>query len=88
MIIAILVVNPAGIGRRVFPPYYAYIDPLPRTLRLGWQGVTLLIAALFLASTLFPGQVTTLLKFANPWGGLLIFFVAVIIFVGIVGQRR
>jgi len=81
------VINPAGIGRRVFPPYYAYIDPLPRPLRLGWQGVTLLIVALFLASTLFPSQVAALLRFANPWGGLLIFFVAVIIFVGIVGQR-
>jgi len=56
-------------------------------LRWGWQGVTLLIAALFLASALFPGQVSALLRFANPWGGLLIFFVAVIIFVGIVGQR-
>ena len=80
-------INPAGIGRRVFPPYYAYIDPLPRPLRLGWQGVTLLIVALFLASTLFPSQVAALLRCANPWGGLLIFFVAVIIFVGIVGQR-
>ena len=80
-------INPAGIGRRVFPPYYAYIDPLPSALRLGWQGVTLLIVALFLASTLFPSQVAALLRFANPWGGLLIFFVAVIIFVGIVGQR-
>jgi hypothetical protein len=81
------VINPAGIGRRVFPPYYAYIDPLPRMLRLSWQGVTLLITALFLASTLFPAQVAALLRLANPWGGLLIFFVAVIIFVGIVGQR-
>jgi hypothetical protein len=49
--------------------------------------VTLLITALFLASTLFPAQVAALLRLANPWGGLLIFFVAVIIFVGIVGQR-
>lgn len=88
MIIAVLVIDPAGIGRRVFPPYYAYIDHMPRTLRLSWQGVTLLIAALFLASTLFPAQVNALLRLANPWGGLLIFFVAVIIFVGIVGQRR
>ncbi len=87
MIIAVLVVNPAGIGRRVFPPYYAYIDHMPRTLRWGWQGVTLLIAVLFLASTLFPAQVNALLRLANPWGGLLLFFVAVIIFVGIVGQR-
>jgi hypothetical protein len=87
VIIAVLVINPAGIGRRVFPPYYAYIDHMPRTLRLGWQGVTLLIAALFLASTLFPAQVNTLLRLANPWGGLLLFFVAVIIFVGIVSQR-
>jgi len=87
VIIAILVINPAGIGRRAFPPYYAYVDPLPRMLRVSWQGVTLLIAALFLASTLFPGQVAALLRFANPWGGLLIFFAAVIIFVGIVGQR-
>jgi len=86
--IAVLVINPAGIGRRVFPPYYAYIDHMPRTLRLGWQGVTLLIAVLFLASTLVPGPVAALLRFANPWGGLLIFFVAVIVFVGIVGQRR
>ena len=80
-------INPAGIGRRVFPPYYAYTDHLPRPLRFSWQGVTLLIAVLFLASTLFPAQVATLLRFANPWGGLLIFFMAVIIFVGIVGQR-
>lgn len=87
MIIAVLVINPAGLGRRVFPPYYAYIDHMPRTLRLGWQGVTLLIAVLFLASTLFPAQVNALLRLANPWGGLLIFFVAVIIFVGIVSQR-
>jgi len=87
VIIAVLVVNPAGIGRRVFPPYYAYIDHMPRTLRWGWQGVTLLIAVLFLASTLFPAQVNGLLRLANPWGGLLLFFVAVIIFVGIVGQR-
>ena len=87
MVIAVLVINPAGIGRRVFSPYYAYIDHMPRTLRLGWQGVTLLIAALFLASTLFPAQVAALLRFANPWGGLLIFFVAVIVFVGIVSQR-
>ena len=87
MIIAVLVTNPAGFCRRVFPPYYSYIDHMPRTLRLGWQGVTLLIATLFLASTLFPSQVAALLRFANPWGGLLIFFVAVIIFVGIVGQR-
>ena len=79
--------NPAGIGRRVFAPYYVYIDHLPRVLRVSWQGVTLLIAALFLASSLFPGQVSALLRLANPWGGLLIFFVAVIIFVGIVGQR-
>ena len=84
MIIAVLVINPAGLGRRIFPPYYAYIDHMPRTLRLGWQGVTLLIAVLFLASTLFPAQVNALLRLANPWGGLLIFFVAVIIFVGIV----
>ncbi len=88
MIIAVLVINPAGIGRRVFPPYYAYVDHLPRTLRFSWQGVTLLIAAMFLASALFPAQSAALLRFANPWGGLLIFFVAVIIFVGIVGQRR
>jgi hypothetical protein len=81
------VVNPAGIGRRVFPPYYAYIDHMPRTLRLGWQGVTLLIVVLFLLSTLFPAQVNALLRLANPWGGLLLFFVAVIIFVGIVSQR-
>ena len=54
---------------------------------MGWQGVTLLIAALFFASTVLPDQVAGLLRFANPWGGLLIFFVAVIIFVGIVGQR-
>ena len=87
MIIAVLVINPAGMGRRVLPPYYAYIDHLPRTLRLSWQGVTLLIAALFLASAVFPTQSAALLKLANPWGGLLIFFVAVIIFVGIVGQR-
>jgi high-affinity Fe2+/Pb2+ permease len=87
VIIAVLVINPAGIGRRVFPPYYAYIDHLPRTLRLGWQGVTLVIAALFLAAALFPGPVSALLRLANPWGGLLLFFVAVIIFVGIVGQR-
>jgi hypothetical protein len=81
------VINPAGIGRRVFPPYYAYIDHMPRTLRLGWQGVTLLIAVLFLASTLVPSQVNALLRLANPWGGLLLFFGAIIIFVGIVGQR-
>jgi len=81
------VINPAGIGRRVFAPYYVYIDHLPRVLRVSWQGVTLLIAALFLASALFPGQMSALLRFANPWGGLLIFLVAVIIFVGIVGQR-
>jgi len=81
------VIDPAGIGRRVFPPYYAYIDHMPRTLRIAWQGVTLLIVALFLASTLFPSQVNALLRLANPWGGLLIFFAAVIIFVGIVGQR-
>ena len=87
MIIAVLVINPSGVGRRVFPPYYAYIDPMPRTLRLGWQGVTLLIAALFLASTLFPSEVNGLLRLANPWGGLLLFFVAVIVFVGIVSQR-
>lgn len=87
MIIAVLVINPAGLGRRIFPPYYAYIDHMPRTLRLGWQGVTLLIAVLFLASTLFPAQVNALLRLANPWGGLLIFFVAVIIVVGIVSQR-
>ncbi len=87
MVIGILVIDPAGIGRRVFPPYYVYIDHLPRALRWSWQGVTLLIAALFLASTLLPDQVAGLLRFANPWGGLLIFFVAVIIFVGIVGQR-
>jgi hypothetical protein len=87
VIIALLVVNPAGIGRRVFPPYYTYIDHMPRTLRFGWQGVTLLIAVLFLASTLFPAQVNALLRLANPWGGLLLFFVAVIIFVGIVSQR-
>jgi hypothetical protein len=87
VIIAVLVVNPAGIGRRVFPPYYAYIDHMPRTLRLGWQGVTLLIVVLFLLSTLFPAQVNALLRLANPWGGLLLFFVAVIIFVGIVSQR-
>ena len=85
--IAVLVINPAGIGRRVFPPYYTYIDHMPRTLRLAWQGVTLLIVALFLASTLFPSQVNALLRLANPWGGLLLFFVAVIIFVGIVSQR-
>jgi len=54
---------------------------------VSWQGVTLLIAALFLASTLLPDQVAALLRLANPWGGLLIFVVAVIIFVGIVGQR-
>ncbi len=87
MIITVLVVNPAGIGRRVFPPCYAYIDHLPRVLRLSWQGITLLIAALFLASALFPGPIAALLRLANPWGGLLIFFVAVIIFIGIVGQR-
>jgi hypothetical protein len=87
VIIAVLVINPAGVGRRVFPPYYAYIDHMPRMLRLGWQGVTLLIAVLFLASTLFPAQVNALLRLANPWGGLLLFFVAVIIFVGIVSQR-
>lgn len=87
MIIALLVINPAGLGRRVFPPYYAYIDHMPRTLRRGWQGVTLLIAVLFLASTLFPAQVNALFRLANPWGGLLIFFAAVIIFVGIVSQR-
>jgi hypothetical protein len=87
VVIAVLVINPAGIGRRVFSPYYAYIDHMPRTLRLGWQGVTLLIATLFLASTLLPSQVAAMLRFANPWGGLLLFFVAVIIFVGIVGQR-
>ena len=87
VVIAVLVINPAGIGRRVFPPYYTYIDHMPRTLRLGWQGVTLLIAALFLASALVPGPVTALLRLANPWGGLLLFFVAVLIFVGIVGQR-
>ena len=87
MIIAVLVINPAGVGRRVLPPYYAYIDHMPRTLRLAWQGVTLLIVALFLASTLFPSQVNALLRLANPWGGLLLFFVAVIIFVGIVSQR-
>jgi hypothetical protein len=87
VIIAVLVINPADIGRRVFPPYYAYIDHLPRPLRFSWQGVTLLIAALFLASALFPAPVAALLRFANPWGGLLIFFVAVIIFIGIVGQR-
>jgi hypothetical protein len=81
------VINPAGIGRRAFPPYYAYIDHMPRMLRLGWQGVTLLIVALFLASTVFPSQVAALLRFANPWGGLLIFFVAVIVFVGIASQR-
>ena len=80
-------IDPAGIGRRVFPPYYAYIDHMPRTLRIAWQGVTLLIVALFLASTLFPSQVNALLRLASPWGGLLIFLVAVIIFVGIVGQR-
>ena len=60
---------------------------MPRTLRLGWQGVTLLIATLFLASTLLPSEVNALLRLANPWGGLLLFFVAVIIFVGIIGQR-
>jgi hypothetical protein len=60
---------------------------MPRTLRLGWQGVTLLIVVLFLLSTLFPAQVNALLRLANPWGGLLLFFVAVIIFVGIVSQR-
>ena len=87
VVIAVLVINPAGIGRRVFPPYYTYIDHMPRTLRLAWQGVTLLIAALFLASALVPGPVTALLRLANPWGGLLLFFVAVIIFVGIVSQR-
>jgi hypothetical protein len=87
VIIGVLVINPAGIGRRVFPPYYAYIDHMPRTLRLGWQAVTLLIVVLFLASTLFPAQVNALLRLANPWGGLLLFFVAVIIFVGIVSQR-
>jgi hypothetical protein len=87
VVIVVLVIDPAGVGRRVFSPYYAYIDQMPRTLRLGWQGVTLLIAALFLASTLLPSQVAALLRFANPWGGLLLFFVAVIIFVGIVGQR-
>ena len=87
VVIAVLVINPAGIGRRVFPPYYTYIDHMPRTLRLGWQGVTLLIAALFLASALVPGPVTALLRLAHPWGGLLLFFVAVLIFVGIVGQR-
>ena len=84
---AVLVINPAGLGRRVFPPYYTYIDHMPRTLRSAWQAVTLLIAVLFLASTLFPAQVNALLRLANPWGGLLIFFVAVIIFVGIVSQR-
>ena len=88
MIIAVLVINPMGLGRRVFPPYFTYIDHLPRMLRLAWQGVTLLIVALFLASTLFPAQVNAFLRLANPWGGLLIFIVAVIIFVGIVGQRR
>jgi hypothetical protein len=87
VIIGVLVINPAGIGRRVFPPYYAYIDHMPRALRLGWQAVTLLIVVLFLASTLFPAQVNALLRLANPWGGLLLFFVAVIIFVGIVSQR-
>jgi hypothetical protein len=87
VVIGILVIDPAGIGRRVFPPYYVYIDHLPRVLRWSWQGVTLLIAALFLASALVPGQVAALLRLANPWGGLLIFFVAVIIFVGTVGQR-
>jgi len=87
VLIVVLVINPAGIGRRVFSPYYAYIDHMPRTLRLGWQGVTLLIATLFLASTLFPAQVNALLRLANPWGGLLLFFVAIIIFIGIVGQR-
>jgi hypothetical protein len=87
VVIVVLVLNPAGLGRRAFPPYYAYIDHMPRTLRLGWQGVTLLIATLFLAATLFPPQVAAMLRFANPWGGLLLFFVAVIIFVGIVGQR-
>ena len=87
MVIAVLVINPAGIGRRVFPPYYTYIDHMPRTLRLAWQGVTLLIVTLFLAATLFPAQVNALLRLANPWGGLLLFFVAVIIFVGIVSQR-
>ena len=87
MVIGILVIDPAGIGRRVFPPYYVYIDHLPRVLRWSWQGVTLLIAALFLASTLLPDQVADLLRLANPWGGLVVFFVAVIIFVGIVGQR-
>jgi len=81
------VINPAGIGRRVFSPYYTYIDQMPRTLRFGWQGVTLLITSLFLASTVFPSQVAALLRFANPWGGLLIFFLAVIIFLAIVGQR-
>jgi hypothetical protein len=60
---------------------------MPRALRLGWQAVTLLIVVLFLASTLFPAQVNALLRLANPWGGLLLFFVAIIIFVGIVGQR-
>ena len=80
-------INPAGIGRRVFSPYYTYIDQMPRTLRFGWQGVTLLITSLFLASTVFPSQAAALLRFANPWGGLLIFFLAVIIFLGIVGQR-
>jgi hypothetical protein len=88
VIIAVLVINPAGIGRRSFPPYYAYIDHMPRMLRLAWQAVTLLIVTLFLASTVFPAQVNALLRLANPWGGLLIFFVAVIVFVGIVGQRR
>ena len=87
MVIGILVIDPAGIGRRVFPPYYVYIDHLPRVLRWSWQGVTLLIAALFLASALVPGQVAALLRLANPWGGLLIFFVAVIIFIAMVGQR-
>ncbi|HKV31669.1 MAG TPA: hypothetical protein VJT14_11715 [Candidatus Dormibacteraeota bacterium] len=87
MVIVVLVINPAGIGRRVFSPYYAYIDHMPRALRLGWQGVTLLIAALFAASALLPSQVAAMLRFANPWGGLLLFFVAVIVFVGIVGQR-
>src|SRR3989475_2996887 len=43
-------------------------------LNTAGQGVTLPIAALFLAATLLPDQVAGLFRFAHPWGGLVIFF--------------